>query len=182
MDQEIGNALAHHLERALNRAFPQERESAGGRQARTRGLVALQMLADAEGRRSEGLSDEDLVKIIGPEERAVVGRLSAADTRLIVVTGGRCTLSHDRLADVVLLFVRNEAARGNLLLDQALLDVQWTIGQKLALHQRDANDESALSLTAGQRALIEGNENTLLFDEGAALLRSLFPGVSTRGE
>ena len=61
--------------------------------------------------------------------------------------------------------MKNEASRGNLLLDQTLLDLQRTIGQKLALHHSDAGDESALSLTRQQRELINGNRDTLLFDD-----------------
>ena len=60
---------------------------------------------------------------------------------------------------------REERGITGLLLDQALLDLQRMIGQKLALHHSDAGDESALSLTRQQRELIDGNRDTLLFDE-----------------
>jgi hypothetical protein len=65
--------------------------------------------------------------------QAVVERLSSPETRLVVVTEGHCTLSHDRLAEVIIELVRNEAARGNLLLNQRLIDLQRTVSQKIAL-------------------------------------------------
>ena len=54
------------------------------------------------------------------------------------------------------------------LLDQALLDLQRTMGQKLALHHSDAKDESALVLTRQQRELIAKNRDTLLFRRRSA--------------
>jgi WD40 repeat protein len=105
-----------------------------------------------------------MIRMLGPDGQPVLGRLSSAEARLVVVTDGQCTLSHDRLAQVVTELVRNEAARGNLLLDQRLLDLQRTISQKISLHELDTGDESALALTWQQRALITSNSDTLLFD------------------
>jgi hypothetical protein len=144
LQAEIRDALAQHVARALDHAFPQGPDTAPGRSARTRGPIALRQLADAEGRRGEGLPEADLVRMIGPDGRQVLDRLSAADTRLVVTRDGRCTLSHDQLAKVVTEIVANEASRGGLLLDRALLDLSVKIGQKLALYYSDAGDDSAL--------------------------------------
>ena len=165
LETEIYHALTQHVERALDAAFPLGRETGPGKTARTRALIALRKLADAEGRRREGLPDSDVIRMIGPEGQQVLDRLSAADTRLVVTHDGRCTLSHDRLAKVVTEIVANEASRGRLLLDQALLDLSVKIDQKLALYQSDARDESSLSLASRQRKLIASNRDTLLFDE-----------------
>jgi hypothetical protein len=54
LEREIRQALTQHVERALNSAFPQDGEAAS-RSARTCALIALSQLADAEGRRGEGL-------------------------------------------------------------------------------------------------------------------------------
>ncbi len=164
LDAEIKHALANHLERALSSAFPEGRDPAASRLARTRALLALRELADAEGRRSEGLPRDELVSMLGPDGEALLTRLSSPETRLVITTSGLCTLSHDRLAEVVTDVVRNEAVRGNLLLDQSLIDLQRAVGQKLALYQSDATDKSALALTRHQRGLIESNRDTLLFD------------------
>ncbi len=165
LDAEIHRALAQHVERALNSAFPQDRTTAAGRSARTRAIMALGQLADAEGRRGEGLPEDDLTRMLGPDGYRVLARLSDADTRLVIVQGGRVALSHDRLAEVVAEIVKSEASRGNLVLDQALLDLQRIISQKLALHHSDPRDESALSLTRQQHQLIEHNQDPLLFDD-----------------
>ena len=165
LDLEIRDALAQHVERALNSAFPQDRTTTAGRSARTRALIALRQLADAEGRRGEGLPEDDVIRMIGPDGDRVLARLSAADTRLVVMSAGRCALSHDRLAEVVTDIVKHEASRGNLLLDSALLDLQRTVGQRLAIYHSDPRDESALSLTRQQRELIASTRDTLLFDD-----------------
>jgi integrase len=162
---EIGHALAQHVERALNSAFPDDRETATGRSARTKALMALRQLADAEGRRGQGLPEDELIRMIGPEGERVLTRLSAADTRLVVVSDGRCVLSHDRLAEVIAEIVTNEASRGNLCLDDRLLNVQRIVGQKLALYQSDASDHSALLVGPQHLKLITANQDILLFDE-----------------
>lgn len=160
----IGRALTDHLGRALAKAFPQERDSAGGRTARTRALIALRHLAD-EGHRGEGVPQGDLVAMIGSEGTQVLARLSAADTRLVVVAEEACTLSHDKLAEVVLEVVDNEARRGNLLLDQPLLDLRRTVAQKAALYRSDSKDKSALLVTHAQRVLVEKNRDALLVSD-----------------
>lgn len=164
LDAELTHALSNHLNRALAEAFPERRNSFATRLDRTRALLALRQLADSEGRRAEGLPEDELIKMLGPDGDSILRSLSSPEARLVVVLGGKCTLSHDRLAEVITSIVKNEASRGNLVLDQTLIDLQRIIGQKVALHESDPNDESALTVTRSQRALIEGNLETLVFD------------------
>jgi hypothetical protein len=165
LNAEIKNALANHLQRALDSAFPVGRDLGGASLGRTRALLALRQLADAHGRRSSGLPEGELIRMLGPNGREAADRLSSPQARLIVLMQGMYSLSHDRLAEVVADLVTNEASRGNLLLNQDLIDLQWTVGQKLALYQGAKTDESALTLTRQQRSLIEGSPNTILFDD-----------------
>lgn len=165
LDMEIGQALRNHLERALTAAFPDGHDRWAARRARTRALLALRQLIDADGlHRAEGLPAEDLTRMLGPDGDAIIDRLSSPHARLVIATDGRYLLSHDRLAEVVADLVRNEASRGNLLLDRGLIDLQRTVGQKLALYESDPRDESALALTRSQRDAITHNHDTLLFD------------------
>lgn len=159
----IDRALADHLVRALDSAFPSARERADGRTARTRALIALEHLADAEGRRGANATAEELARMIGNDGDAVLARLAAPSVRLVVpAKDGTYALSHDQLAKVVVDLVRSEAGRGNLVVDQRLLDMRRIVAQKLALHQSDRMDLSALSLSRDQRALIEANVGALL--------------------
>jgi hypothetical protein len=165
LEQEIEHALAQHVERALNSAFPDDPETATGRSARTRALMALRQLADADGRRGQGLAEDEMIRMIGPAGERVLARLSAADTRLVLVRNGRCVLSHDQLAQVITEIITNEAPRGNLILDERLLNVQRIVGQKLALYQSDSSDPSALLVRPEHLKLITANRDTLVFDE-----------------
>jgi WD40 repeat protein len=166
LGEEIGGALARHLERALERLFPVGRDAAKARLGRTCAVLALRSLADAEGRRGEGMDRAELVAMLGSDGGKILDGLASAEARLVVETDGRCSLSHDRLAEVVSHLVRNEAARGNLLLDRELIDLQRKIGQKEALFASDPKDAGARSLTRAERRLIASNQGTLLFDEG----------------
>jgi WD40 repeat protein len=166
LDEEIKHALAHHLQRSLTAIFPPGRDTAASGTERTRVLLALRQLADSEGRRGAGLPESDLVRMLGPHGQSTIARLSSAEARLLVATDGVYSLSHDRLAEVIAEAVRNEASRGNLMLDQGLIDLQRSIGQKFALFESDPKDESALALSRQQRSMIASNIETLLFDGG----------------
>ncbi|MFN8061284.1 MAG: SUMF1/EgtB/PvdO family nonheme iron enzyme [Vicinamibacterales bacterium] len=165
LTDEIRHALARHLERALNDAFPAIRGSEAGRTARTCAILALRRLVDNEGRRAEPVPEDEVLRMLGDEGRTVLDGLASAQARLVVLQDGRCALSHDLLAQVVADLVVNEASRGNLTLDQRLIDFQVRISQKLAIHESDHHDESAYALTSGQRRLIADNKGTLLFDQ-----------------
>lgn len=163
LSAQIRFALRDHIESALNRSFPPLNDGAGGRQSRTRALLALRALADARGRRAERIPQDELAKRIGGDAAAVLDKLSAADTRLIVIDEeGRCALSHDCLAEALTLVVDSPAARGSLSVDQRLIDLQRIIGQKAALHHADASDTSAFILSRQQRDMVRDNRDLLL--------------------
>ena len=73
------------------------------REGRTRVLLALRELADAEGKRGDSLSADDLAAAIGDGGAEVLKTLARRDTRLLVPLeqphGLRYALSHDRLAE-----------------------------------------------------------------------------------
>jgi formylglycine-generating enzyme required for sulfatase activity len=164
---QIRHALRDHVERALNRALPQGRDDATAWQGRTRALLALRELVDASGRRTEGVPEHDLARMIGTDGAAVLAKLTAADMRLVIVDEqGRCGLSHDCLAEAVSEVLSSEAARRSLVVDQALIDLQRIVGQKADLYASDTADTSALVLTRGQREMVRANHEVLLGSEG----------------
>ena len=165
LSRRIRHALREHVEHALDRAFPWL-DAASGRQIRTRALLALGQLADPTGKRSEGIRQNDLARMIGAEGEKVLTTLAAADNRLIVVNSrGRVELSHDCLAEAVTEIVTSDTARDRLALDRTIIDLNRTIGQKIDLHLNDSEDESSTSLSRQQRELITQNKETLLFDQ-----------------
>ena len=159
----IRHALSDHVEEALNRAFPPSGDCAGGLQARTRALLALRQLVDDEGRRTEGLLEQDVIRMIGPVGAGVLATFASADMRLVVVdAAGRCALSHDCLAEAVSNVLSSPAARRSLALDQGLIDLQRTVGQKTDLYLGDGRDASALMLKRRQRQTIRANQDLLI--------------------
>lgn len=166
LEAEIQSALTDHVARALDSAFPGDRRSSSGISSRTLALLALGRLVDGEGRRAAGLPADDLARQLGSDGQRVLARLSAPDTRLLMADErGTYGVSHDQLAKVLAAIIKDERSRGNLLLDQRLLDLQRTIGQKVALYAGNQTDESALTLTPEQRQRIAQNEDALLFDQ-----------------
>ena len=141
----LGEALENHLRRALDTAFPAT--SAGSdRTRRTRALLALRALADTahrEGDATAGMSTDELTLALGEGGDEVLRRLAMPLTRLVVARyapeGLRWTLSHDRLAEIVIRLVEEEGRSGGLALDSELLalrrvvsteSVLWTTGEK----------------------------------------------------
>ena len=109
----IATALGDHLRDVLKEAFP-----AGSRAAARRGraLLALRELADARGRRDEGMPAGRLAAAIGEDGGEILARLAAPEARLIVAredddAGVRFALSHDRLAEAVRTAVEEEGAK-----------------------------------------------------------------------
>ena len=157
LEHFIGQALTDHLIRALEEALPRSRQTAEGRTRWTRALMALRHLTDGEGRRGEGVPEADLTKMIGNDGAQVLARLSGPDTRIVVLADRHCALSHDKLAEAVLDVARDEARRGN-----PLLDIQRIVSGKTALYRSDPKDPSALLVTHSQRKLLEANTDALL--------------------
>jgi formylglycine-generating enzyme required for sulfatase activity len=167
-DDELGrliwNAIRDHVERALNRAYSPGRDGAVGLQGTTRTLVALRHLADAAGRRIEGLPFGDLASMIGPEGGAVLETLAAPEHRVIVVNARNTwELSHDCLAEAVTELFDSPAMRQNLTVDQGLIDLLVVVAQNADSYAR--GDASALTLTPQQRDMIRANQDALLQTE-----------------
>ncbi|MCP4654194.1 MAG: SUMF1/EgtB/PvdO family nonheme iron enzyme [bacterium] len=132
----IGQALDEHLGRALARAFPGPSEDA--RLGRTRALLALRELADARGRRDQGLVAETLAQAIGREGREVLEKLATPQTRLVVAEqqGGEWVyvLAHDRMAEVLVRLVDEEGGHAGLGVDAELLGLRRFVGLKSELY------------------------------------------------
>jgi formylglycine-generating enzyme required for sulfatase activity len=165
LDRRIDDALAVHLRRALEEAFPLEAGKDGAQQARARALLALRELADAHGRRGGGLTKNRLAVAIGPGGDQIIDELSSPRVRLLVEEkreeGFVYVLSHDRMAEVVIDFVEKQTARGNLDLDERVVELRRFIAQRTDLYLR-LSDESAIVLTPEQHDLI-GRSQAALF-------------------
>jgi formylglycine-generating enzyme required for sulfatase activity len=171
LDRIVVEALNTHLIRALEHAFPLERNVEAMRQRRARALLALRDLADAQGRRGEGLSESALIHALGADGRAVLNRLSASDMRLIVVKERTVdgedvyALAHDRLAEVITHAVDAIGGLGPLEFDQRVVELRRFVGLRADLYIR-SNDETALELSDEQYDLIERHEPVLVVDDG----------------
>ncbi len=160
----IGEALADHLERALEAAFPAGLGGDVGRR-RARALLALRELA-TPARRDEGLRAEDLERAIGAGGEAVLEQLATPLTRLVVpreaADGLRYALSHDRLGSAVVRMVDQEGRRGKLLVDTELLALRRFVALRTALFR--AREDQATRLSRRRHALIAANSEALLWD------------------
>ena len=162
--RHIHHALRHHLELALNRAFPAGRDSAAVRLAKTRALLALQRLTDEARRRAEGVSQAEFAQMLGAEGGTVLTKMAAADTRLVVVDDrGRCDLSHDCLAEAIIDVLASEGAHRNLVVDQKLIDLQRTVNHKAELYA--SGDLSSRIVTRGQARMIRSTQDFLIVTE-----------------
>ena len=132
----VDEALADHLRRALEAAFPAGTVGAGTRRARA--LLALRELATTAGQRDEGMAAEHLAQAIGDDGAYVLEQLATPLTRLVVLRdtpeGLRYVLSHDRMAEVVVDMVEEEGRQGKLLVDAELLQLRRFVALKTALY------------------------------------------------
>ncbi len=123
----IGQALEGHLRRVLEAAFPGQ--TVASREGRTRVLMALSELADAEGKRGASLPAAEVAEPIGPRGGEILELLAGRDRRVLVALdedGGRhVVLSHDRLAEVVVRMVEEEGHHGDL--DRELLSLRRSV-------------------------------------------------------
>ncbi len=174
----VGEALADHLRRALEAAFPSgSPDSATRRPAtrRARALLALRELATATGQRDEGVDAEELATAIGEDGDEILEQLATPLTRLVVLQetpgGLHYVLSHDRMAEVVVGMTEEEGRRGKLLIDAELLRLRRFVALGTALYRSQApsaNDGSAVVATRiprrHYRSIAEQGE-VLLWDE-----------------
>ncbi len=189
----IDQALEQHLRRALDAAFPAapaRRRRPGARPAssvgvraadaraagvriedpkinRTRALLALRELADAPGRRREGLPAESLARAIGAEGQQVLERLATPETRLVVqerLAGGwGYLLSHDRMAELLVRLV-DEGAYGDLGIDAELLALRRFVRLKSELFAAGEQTQ-ATRVPADHARAIEKHRAALLWGD-----------------
>ncbi len=178
----IDQALEQHLRRALDAAFPAagptRRPGAApaddARIARTRALLALRELADARGRREEGLPVESLARAIGAgddaaEGRQVLERLATPETRLVVLEqragGWWYVLSHDRMAELLVRLVDDaEGVYAGFGVDAELLGLRRFVKLKSELFAAGEVAE-ATDVPPGHFSGIEEHTTALLWGE-----------------
>jgi len=159
---DISGALSAHLKGALHTSFV-GRDQASTKLIRARVLLGLRHLADKSGRRGASLARAAFVQMLDPGGERALEVLSSPSVRLVVERDGLCSLSHDRLAEVVAAYADSEAARRDLDLDQRIVDLRLFVAQRSDLYHR-SSDEAALSLTRQQHELIGSAGDALLPD------------------
>ena len=158
-EQRIDEALKRHLDGVLGR-IAREIPDEDPRRQRSRVLLALQRLADAQGRRGPGRPTSELDAAIGNRGRDVLELLSDARSRILVPQNDAFELSHDRMAEVVVGMVEEEGAHDRLLALQRVVDLNTE------LHRRGKEDEKAQStrISRAHFKRIRENPGTLLWD------------------
>ncbi|MEM7353594.1 MAG: SUMF1/EgtB/PvdO family nonheme iron enzyme [Acidobacteriota bacterium] len=187
----IDQALEQHLRRAIDSTFftasPGWRQATGTesvdaptadtRIARTRALLALRELADAEGRRGDSIPAESLARAIGiagdaAAGRQVLERLATPETRLVVAEqrgSDWCyVLSHDRLAELLVRLVDDEEAYADLGVDAELLALRRLVKLKTELFAA-GEVERATEIASASLKKIGQHTAALLWGEASEL-------------
>ncbi len=164
--QLIDRALEEHLRRALEVVFPAGKKAAA-RIARTRALLALRELADAQGQRDEGRSIAALARAIGREGQQVLEKLATPQTRLVLLERHGddqvYVLAHDRLAEVLVRVV-DEGLWAGLGIDAELLGLRRFVALQNRLYA--AGDvEQATAVPSGYFGKIEAHQEVLLWHD-----------------
>lgn len=160
----IDRALEAHLRRALESAFPEDSADPAGQRAR-----ALLVLSRLAAERS-GLPLAELEAAVGEGARGVFERLARPASRLVLTfenAAGElcCSLSHERLAEVVERAVQEEGRLGQLQIDGELFRLHRFVTLRAALHR--AGQPAATALPQGYYAKIENNAAALLWQDEA---------------
>jgi hypothetical protein len=129
IEESIGRALADHVTRTLAAVLPQrERGDREVIESRSRTLVALDALVE-DGRRAPGRPAEELAAMLGRDGERVLNDLAGPRARLVVpAEDGTVRLSHDRLAEVVLGLVAQDAGEAT--------ELNTFITRRVGMHQR----------------------------------------------
>lgn len=167
LDALIDAALEDHVRRVLKGDTFNRRDAQQTREGRTRALLVLWRLADAEGRRGEGVGEVDLVRALGEGGSAILERLASPSVRLVLreEREARYVLSHDRLAEVVTRLVRDPVLRRELALDldEDLVALSQIVGQRAKLFH--AGDRAAVGLDKETFDRIERSAGVLIWDD-----------------
>ncbi len=163
----LDRALEEHLKRSLDLAFPAGRETSATKIRRTRALLALRELADAQGRRDEGRGVTALARAIGQDGRDVLAKLATPQTRLVLLEGQgdeqTYALSHDRMAEVVVRLVDDEGAYAGLGVDSQLLGLRRFVVLQRELFA-SGEVEQSLEVPKDRFSSIERHADALLWD------------------
>ncbi len=174
-EELVEEALADHLRRALEAAFPTGSRATGSRATgatdsatrRARALLALRRLATATGQRDEGVDAEELARAIGEDGELILEQLSTPLTRLVILQeaqgGLRYVLSHDRMAEVVVRTVEEEGRHGKLLVDAELLRLRRFVALETALYR--SGEALAPRLPRRRFLALAANTEALLWDQ-----------------
>jgi formylglycine-generating enzyme required for sulfatase activity len=166
-DELIADALEAHVRRALTEAFAGA-DRLKARQGRSRAFIALLELADAEGRRGEGMPEEEILKVLDEGGRDVLEKLASARMRVVVKEDRAgivvVSLSHDCLAAVVSRLERDESLRAGLDLDPVLVSLRRFVTQRADLWHR-SKDRTALDLDRRTFRTIAGSPGAFLLDD-----------------
>ena len=164
----IDQALEDHLRRGLDIAIPLGLAPDSGkrfRALRTRTLLALRELADAEGRCGDALPGELLARAIGEEGAEVLEMMATESTRLVVPVRRKgelaYVLSHDQLAEVLVRLVDEGRFQG-LGVDRELLDLRRFVSLQCGLFTAGETDSGA-EMPAKDFARIEAHRDALLW-------------------
>ncbi len=168
----IDRALEEHLRRSLDVAFPAGMKTkakiADARTGRTRALLALRELADAQGRRDEGRSIAALARAIGDDGQDVLEKLATPQTRLVLLElhgeGQVYVLSHDRLAEVIVRLVDDEGAYVGLGVDAELLGLRRFVALQRELFTAGEVEQST-EVPKDQFSGIDRHADALLWDD-----------------
>ncbi len=181
LDGLVEDALADHLRRALEAAFPGDTSQSAT--LRARALLALHELAMATGQdrtttAEDGIAAETLARAIGQDGEGILEQLATPLTRLVILqdtpAGLRYVLSHDRMAEVVVRMTEEQGRHGKLVVDDELLDLRRFVYLKTSLFRSqeapsDQNQgqpsEVATRLPRRHFRKIAENEEALLWDE-----------------
>ena len=168
-------ALEDHLRRVLAEVFPARRGEEDSL-LRTRALLALRELVDAEGRRQEALPAETLARALGEDGEEILAQLAGPTARILVAeqtsVGWSYALSHDRMAEVILRVVEEESRLNRpqlveefhrrLGIDERLLALRRFVSLKSELF-RSGETEQATAVSGERFRRIEEHADALLW-------------------
>lgn len=163
----IDQALEEHLRRSLDVAFPgTEKEK---RLGRTRALLALRELADAQGRRGSGRSVLELAHAIGPGGNKILEKLATSRTRIVLLEENDgeyvYVLSHDRMAEV-LVRLFDEGTFSGLGVDTELLGLRRVVALHCELYASGEVEQSTVVASRLFNAIDHHAEALLWSDNG----------------
>ncbi len=135
LEAVMDQALENHLRQALDAAF-KGWPSGAAREGRTRVLLGLRELADAEGQRGESLTAVEIAETIGRRGLEILKLLARRDQRILVpleyTNSLHYALSNDRLAEVVVRMVEAEGLPTDL--DRDLLALRRFVRSNTKLY------------------------------------------------